>query len=207
MTGKRGWKLSEGVESIEMLDIAVRLLSGGVRPTHVEAVTRVSKHRLSALWNSIHGHPAKGQTPAFAYTFIKNGRAAKQAAIYLSVYRAMVKEYGEIGIGPDDLKLFLNSFDFYATYSRGFNTMDMEQCFYLWRDYRKKALFLRFCSRCQSNYAHSDHQDAADCLRSCQHCKAIMRAKRKGPAKRLENLDATIDPAPGAGKPLLLENR
>jgi hypothetical protein len=183
MTGKRGWKLSEGIESIEMLDIAVRLLSGGVRPTHVESVTKVSKHRLSALWNSIHKHPAKGQTPAFAYTFIKNGRVAKQAGIYLSIFRAMVKEYEGIGVGQDDLKLFLNSFDFYATYSRGFNTLNMEQCFYLWRDYRKKSMFLKFCSRCQSNYAYSQHQDAADCLRSCQHCKTILRAKRKGPAK------------------------
>ena len=203
MTGKRGWKLSDGTESIEMLDIAVRLLSGGVRPTHVESVTKVSKHRLSALWNSIHGHPAKGQTPAFAYTFIKNGRVAKQAAIYLSVYRTMVKEYSAIGVGQDDLKLFLNSFDFYAAYSLGFNTLNMEQCFYLWRDYRKKALFLRFCSRCQSNYAHSDHQDAADCLRTCQHCKTILRARRKGIAKQVGRPDVVVSPD---REQLVLEN-
>ena len=194
MTGKRGWKLSDGTESIEMLDIAVRLLSGGVRPTHVESVTKVSKHRLSALWNSIHGHPAKGQTPAFAYTFIKNGRVAKQAAIYLSVYRTMVKEYSAIGVGQDDLKLFLNSFDFFAAYNRGFNTLTMEQCFYLWRDYRKKALLLQFCSRCQSNYAHSDHQDAADCLRTCQHCKTILRARRKSSAKQVGKPDVVVGP-------------
>lgn len=204
MTGKRGWKLSEGIESIEMLDIAVRLLSGGVRPTHVESVTKVSKHRLSALWNSVHGHPAKGQTPAFAYTFIKNSRVAKQAGIYLSIFRAMAKEYAEIGISHDDLKLFLNSFDFYASYCRGFNTLNMEQCYYLWRDYRKKALILRFCSRCHSNWVNSDHQDAADCLRTCQHCKTILRAKRKGPARQQDDLSAITDSA--RGQPLLLEN-
>lgn len=185
MTGRRGWKLSDGIESIEMLDIAVRLLSGGVRPTHVESVTKVSKHRLSALWNDIHGHPAKGQTPTFAYTFLKNSRSAKQAAIYLSVYRAIVNEH-EGKIGPDDLKLFLNSFDFYTAYNRGFRTLSMEQCFYLWRDYRKKSLVLRNCSRCRTNYVYSEHQDAADCLRSCQHCKTILRAKRKWPAKKIE---------------------
>lgn len=123
----------------------------------------------------------------------------------MSVYKSMIQEYQEKGIGPDDLKLFLNSFDFYAAYCRGFNVLTMEQCFYLWRDFRKKSLFLKFCSRCQSNYTYSEHQDAADCLRSCQYCKVIAKAKRKRLAKNGESHNEGM--LSGQDTQQILENR
>jgi hypothetical protein len=152
MTGKRGWRLSDGYESIEKLEVAALLIAGGVRPTNVEAVTKVCKHRLGSLWKEMHGHPAKCQTPAFAYTFLRSGHLAKQAGLFIQCFLLTVHQMKHTEISRDDPKLFLSAFGLFHSLYSPWRSLRMEQAFYVWRDFRKGALQTKFCSRCQANY-------------------------------------------------------
>ncbi|WP_158603337.1 FlhC family transcriptional regulator [Acidithiobacillus sulfuriphilus] len=177
--------MSDGYESIEKLEVAALLIAGGVRPTNVEAVTKVCKHRLGSLWKEMHGHPAKGQTPAFAYTFLRSGHLAKQAGLFIQCFLLTVHQVKHTEISRDDPKLFLSAFGLFHSLYSPWRSLRMEQAFYVWRDFRKGALQTKFCSRCQADYVYSMHQDAPDCLRTCQHCRSIAAAKKKSRPRRL----------------------
>lgn len=145
--------------------IAHFLISGGVRPINVESVTRLSRHQLNSLWVAIHGFPAKGQTPVFSCIYFRSHHAIREGIALVKI----LSMYGDQDI--NDPAVFLAAYQRFREVMPWNAELSMEKAFYLWRDYRKKIIVLRHCTRCKASYLYTEQADASNTMRNCTFCK------------------------------------
>lgn len=176
MTKKR---VGRDVESIRHLNVAVTLLSGGVRPTNVEAITRLPKATLSELWREMYGRPAKGQTPTFAYTFMRSMDMNKSCSLFATLYRNIAGNVTGDATSLADVETFIRSYERYRNMAGSGAVLTMEQAYYVWRDLRKGFIHLKQCNRCGAAYLYSTHYEATGYVRKCQYCITVGRVKRR----------------------------
>lgn len=176
MTKKR---VGKDVESIRRLNVAVTLLSGGIRPTNVEAVTRLPKVTLSELWREMYGRPAKGQTPTFAYTFMRSMDMNKGCSLFATLYKNIAGNVTGDTTSLEDVEIFIRSYERYLNMAGSGAVLSMEQAYYVWRDLRKGFIQLRPCNRCGAAYLYSAHYEATGYVRQCQYCITLGRVRRR----------------------------
>ena len=163
---------SMSVKHLKNLQAAHYLIAGGIRPINVEAVTRIKKRYLTALWQSMHGFPAKGQTPIHSYTYLRPYKAAREAVALVEILAAYGKEQD-----IHDINMFVLAYQRYGELSPWATEINMEKAFYIWRDYRRNLLSLKYCTSCKAVYLHSTHHDAGDTLRGCIFCRLMTRCR------------------------------
>lgn len=177
-------KLPIGIKSLNdsrmhKWQIAHFLISGGVRPINVESVTRISRHQLNSLWVSIHGFPAKGQTPLFSSVYFRSHRAIREGigfAKILSMY--------EVSEDLDNPVVFLSAYQRFREIMPWARDLTMEKAFYLWRDYRRHIVVLRHCTNCKGSYLYTEQPEAWDTMRNCTFCK-LLKQSNAFPSKKV----------------------
>ncbi|MBU2752099.1 hypothetical protein HER14_14450 [Acidithiobacillus thiooxidans] len=151
--------------------IAHFLIAGGVRPINVEAVTRINRAQLNALWKNVHGFPAKGQTPIYSSVYLRSHRAVREGIAFVKILQ--MYELSEDIKSPE---IFLMAYQRFRELVPWVEDLQMEKAFYLWRDYHRKLVVLNHCSQCKGSYLYTMQPDASDTMRNCTFCRLLKQS-------------------------------
>ncbi len=156
-------------EIIGRIDLAIAMLSSGMRPPLVARHLHLPGHLLRRLWEQVNGRPApRGQFPPDSTRLLTAPGAMSEAVAWWSVYYRIGSDVGVNVHRTIDLKLLLRAHRQYRLLStptpdRG---LSFQGTYFIARDIVTHTVEVHYCKSCRIHYLY--HLQAS--LVSCPFC-------------------------------------
>ncbi|GBE49165.1 transcriptional activator FlhC [bacterium BMS3Bbin13] len=156
-------------EIISRIDLAIAMLSSGMRPPLIARHLHLPGHMLRRLWEQVNGRPApRGQFPPDSTRLLTAPGATTEAVAWWSVYYRLGSDAGVNVHRAIDLTLLLRAHRQYRLLfppkpDRG---LSLQGTYFIARDIVTHTVEVRYCKSCRIHYLY--HLQAS--LVSCPFC-------------------------------------
>ncbi len=156
-------------ESITRINLAIDMLSSGMRPPLIARHLHLPGHMLRRLWEQVNGRPApRGQFPPDSTRLLTVPGATAEAVAWWSVYDRLGSDAGVNVHRTIDLNLLLRAHRQYRLLSppRSDRGLSLQGTYFIARDIVTHTIEVHYCKSCRIHYLY--HLQAS--LVSCPFC-------------------------------------